>query len=627
VRYYKIIFNDCELIKNDNDHEKYLDDNSYLKCLIKDEIKYLAHQGIQIYNTNIDNILNSNEDYYIVSDINKIKFKYFNISIITECDRKGNLFSSLSYNNSNKLNNTKFKIIFEYLKTKGVVDCKDKNNLISFSCPICKKDNEKMYIYKSSFIIKSHSHTDCNHYDEWKIWTSDLWVLWKENYNPDFAKVKWNNDFVIIKYKQDSEDITCSLSQYNSKFEKIEIKDRPKIKTMNILQIFENTKAILNHYKIELKFNIIKRIIDIFINGKQLKGENVTFENYLTTIRDNCTKKCYKIPKEKLEADCLNIALNNKYNPIEDYLKYCHKVYLNNPDDSNFKKLLNSIDSMEEDKDWYIYHSLLQMVYMGCRPELEFDRPISNQFLPVFQGVQGTLKTTWFRSLLPKYFQYDYFYTIPVLDLNNKDHIIQITSNWLVEIGEMASTFKKSDQDQLKNYITDTKDYVRIPFAKQSIDMKRRTCFCGTTNDFEYLKDLTGSRRFLTMGQAELCIDETIDIDAMWGYFYQLYLDKTKFWHDSEDIKRVENNNKKYMAKPEFMIALEEELNLYPCKDSGEWLGVQHIYNRLNNKLEFSSAINLGKQLKKLNVVNRTNKKRKTTEYLVEFLNDYKGEL
>ena len=471
-----------------------------------------------------------------------------------------------------------------------------------------------MWVNLNNFNIGTWSESDCKnqeHFKMFSIWKSEMLELWKSSYNPDFAPVRWNTDFVIVEYKVDDKKITKSLKQYNDTYDSIPSDSRPKINKRRIVPVIENTICILNHYNIVLKLNIIKRSIEI--------NKDFGLEKYMTILIDNCTKHGYPINTKKLEADCIYIANQNKYNPIEDYLKYAYKVYLNNPSSEMFEKLCNTVGTIEEDKNWYLHNSLLQMVYMICRPETLEDRPLESQFLPVFQGLQGSQKTSWFRSLLPKKFQYDYFQSILVLDVGNKDHIIELSSNWLVEIGEISSTFKKSDQDSLKAYITSTKDRIRLPYTKDAVDYKRRTSFVGTTNDYEFLRDMTGSRRFLAMGKTDTTWDDSIDVDIMWGYFYEKYLNKERYWHTKNEIEKVESNNSKYMAKTEQLMSLEEQLNLKPLEKDGKWYIISDIYNRVIDKSMFTSKQNLGKHLKKYNVMTRYNKARKTNEYFIEF--------
>ncbi|MDE6657096.1 MAG: virulence-associated E family protein, partial [Oscillospiraceae bacterium] len=84
------------------------------------------------------------------------------------------------------------------------------------------------------------------------------------------------------------------------------------------------------------------------------------------------------------------------------------------------------------------------------------------------------------------------------IDTRNKDDIIQVTSNWIVELGEIGSTMRK-DMDSLKAFLTKSMDEYRAPYGRTSLKYPRKTSFVGTVNDEKYLIDETGNRRFATI--------------------------------------------------------------------------------------------------------------------------------
>ena len=83
-------------------------------------------------------------------------------------------------------------------------------------------------------------------------------------------------------------------------------------------------------------------------------------------------------------------------------------------------------------------------------------------------------------------------------DPHNKDSNIQVTSKWITELGEIGSTMRK-DTDMLKAFISSSTDEYRAPYGRTAITYPRRTSFCGSTNDAQFLIDETGNRRFWTI--------------------------------------------------------------------------------------------------------------------------------
>jgi putative DNA primase/helicase len=72
--------------------------------------------------------------------------------------------------------------------------------------------------------------------------------------------------------------------------------------------------------------------------------------------------------------------------------------------------------------------------------------------------------------------------------------VMSAVSHWVVELGELDSTFKKSDVSVLKAFITRRQDKLRRPYARRDSVFPRRTVFAGTVNDYQFLHDNTGNR-------------------------------------------------------------------------------------------------------------------------------------
>lgn len=112
----------------------------------------------------------------------------------------------------------------------------------------------------------------------------------------------------------------------------------------------------------------------------------------------------------------------------------------------------------------------------------------------VFTGAQGVGKTSWVSSLAP-----DYVMTGGELQLNSpsaKDSMLQALAFPIVELGEIDSSFKKSDVSALKVFLSREQDTLRAPYGRKAETRKRRTAFFGTVNHDEFLVDLSGTRRF-----------------------------------------------------------------------------------------------------------------------------------
>ncbi len=126
----------------------------------------------------------------------------------------------------------------------------------------------------------------------------------------------------------------------------------------------------------------------------------------------------------------------------------------------------------------------------------------------VLVGPQARGKTTWLRRLVPA----GLFGEGLNLDPHNKDSLKKAVKYWISELGELDSTFKKSDIAALKAFISSPVDELRLPYAPTESRWLRRSVFAGTVNKDQFLKDQTGNTRFWPVWA------ESFDLDRMRGW-------------------------------------------------------------------------------------------------------------
>jgi putative DNA primase/helicase len=139
---------------------------------------------------------------------------------------------------------------------------------------------------------------------------------------------------------------------------------------------------------------------------------------------------------------------------------------------------------------------------------------VAVQGVLVLQGKQDMGKTRWFESLLA---DRSWLAEGLTIDPSNKDHVIQATSSFLCELGELDATTRKSDVAQLKAFLTRSVDEYRAPFRRAQEAFPRRTLFGATVNPDGFLVDETGNRRFWVMPLAGVNANHGIDIQQLWA--------------------------------------------------------------------------------------------------------------
>lgn len=165
----------------------------------------------------------------------------------------------------------------------------------------------------------------------------------------------------------------------------------------------------------------------------------------------------------------------------------------------------------------------------------------------VFVGNQGLSKTKFFEGLLPNDYR-KYVKAGVHLDVHNKDSIKIAICSAICEMGELNSSFLK-DIGALKAFMSLSTDKFRLPYKESESNFRRRTSFCASVNDVDFLIDPTGNRRFQPICLKEIDYERYMRIDKqqLWAQVYAMYVDGNKWWIDERvDSELYAMLNKKH---------------------------------------------------------------------------------
>ena len=301
------------------------------------------------------------------------------------------------------------------------------------------------------------------------------------------------------------------------------------------LSTWRNLDYLLKCYDITCEYDEVLKEQNIkFSNDTDTGHSDLKSEASLVNIRSLCNLN----QLSKSSTDFLTILFNkNRVNPVMDWIES-----MNWDGTDRIKELVNSIElSNAGDSDYAL--EIIKLWLIQCfaaldgaeRSPIPYKIP-KYELCLVFTGSQGAKKTTWFKSLLPNDLE-EYYKEGVTLNLGNKDSEKAAISGWIVELGEIDSTFKKSAISELKGFFSKRYDEIRLPYARTPSDYKRRTSFCGSVNDVNFLHDTTGNRRYLPL-QVEKCnYRHQVEIQQLWAQIRHLYLNGAQWWAtDEQDI-------------------------------------------------------------------------------------------
>lgn len=139
----------------------------------------------------------------------------------------------------------------------------------------------------------------------------------------------------------------------------------------------------------------------------------------------------------------------------------------------------------------------------------------------VLEGEQGLGKSRFFEAMGTPFSEPRY---IELAKLSqDKDVQMKLGGRVVVELAEMTA-HRAGESDAVKGMITQTHDIYRPPFGREVETFPRTCVFGGSTNERQYLKDMTGNRRYWIVK-----VTRSADIEALERDREQL-LAEAMFW-------------------------------------------------------------------------------------------------
>ena len=301
----------------------------------------------------------------------------------------------------------------------------------------------------------------------------------------------------------------------------------------------ENIDYLIRHYGITVRYDCIKKKLRITIPGHTGTTDNadntaITIIISLVTLNGMTTGQVPAL----VEA----IADRNIYNPVATW------IYSKPWDGVDrlpalFETLKEREGFSSQLKRILTYKWLLSAVAAAITPAGFKARGVLT-----FQGPQGIGKTSWVMSLVNDKLLCEMVIKVDhLLDPHNKDSILGAITHWIVEIGELDSSFKK-DVARLKGVLTSNSDKVRRPYAKTESEYQRRTVFCATVNEENFLVDSTGNTRWWTLPLVSIDYAHGIDMQQV---FAQLAVDiqnGAQWWLTNDEEKLLEKHNSQHRS-------------------------------------------------------------------------------
>lgn len=244
------------------------------------------------------------------------------------------------------------------------------------------------------------------------------------------------------------------------------------------------------------RLNEVSRDVEIF--GRE---ENDFLENVLTTklAEEMKAKFSNEVSAIKVGDYIALYAYDHRYNPV---IEQIDGTVWDGID--RLTQLYAMLGISEDELSCVFVRKWLMEAYCGLFNTKK--EAFALDLVLVFQGKQGFGKTRLLEKL-----SLGYFGEGESLNPTDKDSIMEVSSCFIYEMGELGSTMRR-DKDVIKTFISRPRDRLRLPYGRNLTTLARRTVMAGTVNEQEYLVDDTGNRRWATVPLSD---DVSIDMEEL----------------------------------------------------------------------------------------------------------------
>ncbi len=300
-----------------------------------------------------------------------------------------------------------------------------------------------------------------------------------------------------------------------------------------------NVEHLLLQNGISFRYNVIKKKLEMLIPGISATVENEA--NVLMTHAESLAAKHY-MNTNSLPRYVYALADRNAYNPVADWIN-CKPW-------DGIDRLPEFYDTLHTHEDFPIElkRVLMRKWLLSAVAAALSLKAFRSRGVLTLQGPQNIGKTTWGRKLISDPLLRDsVIKTDHQFDGGNKDNFLSAIEHFIVEIGELESSFKR-DIARLKGFLTADYDKFRRPYERFDSVYPRRTVFYATVNQPDFLQDSTGNSRWWTLPVVSIDHNHDIDMQQLFAQLAEDYHNGAEWWLTPDEDVMLEHLNRRHMA-------------------------------------------------------------------------------
>jgi predicted P-loop ATPase len=248
--------------------------------------------------------------------------------------------------------------------------------------------------------------------------------------------------------------------------------------------------------------------------GDEEANDTLLRRTYLTALEERYGM--LRVAEQTVMAAVTDVARESEYDPVRDY--FDGLVWDGTSRLATWLHDYAGAQDLAEDASGrglvrvYGQKWMLSIVARAYQPGCKVDTML------VLMGDQGARKSSLLRAIAPC----GSFAAVQI-DPTDKDSVLRASKVAIVEWPELAGASRR-EQEALKDYFSVQEDRIRPPYARGDIKIPRRVVFAATTNEDDFLRDATGSRRYWPVKVGNIDLDGVLAVkDQLWAEAVDLY--------------------------------------------------------------------------------------------------------
>ena len=330
----------------------------------------------------------------------------------------------------------------------------------------------------------------------------------------------------------------------------------------------------------DFRYNVISEQIEYLPKGGDGTQWLALDDREFNTLYTRIKSASIRINKTDFESIIQSKDVSAPYNPIIDYLQGLPAYDpAKHQGDSAIDDLFRHLVVEDKGKQPFVLKYgrkfFLNMVAL-MTGQIE-----DNQLMLVLVGRQNAGKSHFCKHLVPPQLKEFFRTVLPNDDLKDKDLNLALSSNVLILFDEFV---QHGRANQMKAFVSAGSTQIRRAYDRTARNRARRASIVATGNEKEYLSDLSGDRRYVSIE-----VNSTVNFDEHpirydEAYAEALYLIRQPDYRPSltrEEVEEISANNRDFAEPNQYEESILRFFRKPNEGEEGSWYSISDVRDHI----------------------------------------------